>query len=87
MDSQAPDKPTLSELLKGSALVFVVQFLAIWPSHAAYLVLQDEGNMLEWASRLNQGQLPYRDFFMRFMPATPFGLRFFFLALGEQIWH
>ncbi|MGE0492934.1 MAG: hypothetical protein AB7S38_27230 [Vulcanimicrobiota bacterium] len=85
-ESRSYQTPSASELVKGSALVFWLQLAAIWPSRSAYLVLQDEGNMLEWASRLNQGQLPYRDFFMRFMPGTPFGLKIFFLALGEQIW-
>lgn len=79
------EKPAPKELMLGSLVAFFVQFFAIWPSRNVYLLLQDEGNILAWASRMLQGQLPYDDFFMRFMPGTSFGLSLVFRLAGEQI--
>jgi hypothetical protein len=81
-----PKNMERGEIIAGMVTAFCLQLLAIWPTRSVYLVLQDEGNMLAWASRIIKGQLPYEDFFMRFMPATMYGLSFFFQVLGEQIW-
>ena len=80
---QAPDK---NERIVGFGLAFVAQLLVILPALSAFLLLQDEGNLLAWASRMIDGQIPYRDFFLRFMPGTPFLLKLAFTVLGEDIW-
>ncbi len=65
--------------------VFVLQIIWAWPIRDIYLSLQDEGNILSWASRIQEGQLPYRDFQLRFMPGTALVLRIAFGIFGDSI--
>lgn len=65
--------------------IFFLQFFWAWPIKHSYLSLQDEGNILAWATRMEEGQLPYRDFKLRFMPGTPFLLRLAFAVFGDGI--
>ena len=72
--------------LKSSFVVFMVQLICAWPMRDIYLSLQDEGNLLAWASRMLDGQQPYQDFFLRFMPTNLSILALGFRIFGEQIW-
>lgn len=77
----------ISFLLKSSAVVFIVQVVAVWPILNIFLGgLQDEGGMLVAADRIHQGELPYRDFTLRFMPASFYILSWAFALFGQQIW-
>ncbi len=77
--------PTRKNLIIGG-LIGLVQFLLLLPAATAYLSLQDEGNLLAWASRMKEGQVPYQDFFLRFMPGTAAVLRLGFAVFGEMVW-
>lgn len=77
----APEKTTLRDCL----IVFSLQFLCAYPMRNIYLSLQDEGNILAWASRMRAGQIPFEDFHTRFMPGTGVLLRLCFDVFGETI--
>lgn len=68
------------------AAVFGLQVLALLGALQSQVALiQDEAFVLECSSRMLRGELPYRDFVTRFMPATNWLLNLVFSFLGETV--
>ncbi len=75
---------------KRSSIIFVFIAFLLMLSCAAFFVIRgieyyDEGYILYSAQRINQGEIPYRDFHFAYTPGSIFLTSFAFKIFGESI--
>lgn len=59
------------QLRAAAAIVFVLGLLSALIGVRNGIGLHDEGLMLQWGARISGGEVPYRDFWMNYMPGQP----------------
>src|SRR3989344_3867084 len=66
-------------------MLSVFIFLLLLFFHTKGFISHDEGWVLNAASRILDGQVPYRDFYFLYTPGSIFSVAFFFKLFGESI--